>query len=669
MQDTRSALDEVEEHEPIQSVDENTLGASPKILRNNPLLSALMTVHPALKYLGFSLLMAYHYLMWFCPSSFFKTDLLAASVTVAWLWNLVGTAFFMIVTVVFLGRKRHLSDYPWVMRVVTVLLIVATALLLYGAPITSSTYVIYIFSFVAGGLEGLMWILWGESLTRARANFSVVHIGTTFGATVLVVMIVSLFIPADLSPLFVVLLVAFSGVFLYAHKKVPATYPVLLPHDTVKPAYSSVLAVCSVGCFTGVACYYLVAIVPWEWFSIGEYIFEIGMEVTIVQRPQQLMKPFDPDMAAFIHAEARKHGIKLALGHTVEGFRETDDGVEMLLADTDSIPADMVVLAIGVTPDTHLAQEAGLAMGVRGSILVNDHMETSAPDVYAVGDAVQVKHLVTGEETLISLAGPANKQGRIAADNICGIPSTYRGSQGSSVIKVFDITAASTGVNETVAKASGLEADHVILSPMSHAGYYPGGKLMTMKVVFEKETYRLLGAQIVGYEGVDKRIDVLATAIFAGLRATELKDLDLAYAPPYSSAKDPVNMAGFMIENIEEGIVKQWYLGQLEELQEKGERGQVTLLDVRTPAEIAFGRIPGFMNIPLDSLRDHLDELDPAKPIYVICQSGLRSYVACRILAGYGFDAFNFAGGYRYFQTVVNDRALIEAAFPCGADQ
>lgn len=295
-------------------------------------------------------------------------------------------------------------------------------------------------------------------------------------------------------------------------------------------------------------------------------------------------------------------------------------------------------------------------MGVRGSILVNDHMETSAPDVYAVGDAVQVKHLVTGEETLISLAGPANKQGRIAADNICGIPSTYRGSQGSSVIKVFDITAASTGVNETVAKASGLEADHVILSPMSHAGYYPGGKLMTMKVVFEKETYRLLGAQIVGYEGVDKRIDVLATAIFAGLRATELKDLDLAYAPPYSSAKDPVNMAGFMIENIEEGIVKQWYLGQLEELQEKGERGQVTLLDVRTPAEIAFGRIPGFMNIPLDSLRDHLDELDPAKPIYVICQSGLRSYVACRILAGYGFDAFNFAGGYRYFQTVVNDR-------------
>ena len=236
-----------------------------------------MTAHPALKYLGFSLLMAYHYLMWFCPSSFFKTDLLAASVTVAWLWNLTGTAFFMIVTVVFLGRKRHLSDYPWVMRIVTVLLIVATALLLYGAPITSSTYVIYIFSFVAGGLEGLMWILWGESLTRASANFSVVHIGTTFGATVLVVMVVSLFIPADFSPLFVILLAALSGVFLYAHKKIPTTYPVLLPRDTVKPAFSSVLAVCSVGCFTGVACYYLVAIVPWEHFSVGEYIFVIGV--------------------------------------------------------------------------------------------------------------------------------------------------------------------------------------------------------------------------------------------------------------------------------------------------------------------------------------------------------------------------------------------------------
>lgn len=405
--------------------------------------------------------------------------------------------------------------------------------------------------------------------------------------------------------------------------------------------------------------------------ELAENLRELGMEVTIVQRPQQLMKPFDPDMAAFIHAEARKHGIALALGHAVEGFRETGDGVEMLLKDADPLPADMIVLAIGVTPDTHLAQEAGLEMGIKGSILVNDHMETSAPDIYAVGDAVQVNHLVTGEESLISLAGPANKQGRIAADNICGLKSTYRGSQGSSVIKVFDITAASTGVNETVARAAGLEVDHVILSPMSHAGYYPGGKLMTMKVVFEKETYRLLGAQIIGYEGVDKRIDVLATAIFAGMRATDLKDLDLAYAPPYSSAKDPVNMAGFMIENIEEGIVRQWYLDQLDALQIEMLKPDpaVTLLDARTPGEFARGSIPGFVNIPLDDLRGRINELDAEKPVYVICQSGLRSYVACRILAGNGYEAYNFAGGYRYYETVMHDRALIEAAHPCGADQ
>lgn len=404
--------------------------------------------------------------------------------------------------------------------------------------------------------------------------------------------------------------------------------------------------------------------------ELAENLRELGMEVTIVQRPKQLMKPFDPDMAAFIHAEARKHGITLALGHAVEGFRETGDGVEMLLKDADPLPADMIVLAIGVTPDTHLAKEAGLEMGIKGSILVNDHMETSAPDIYAVGDAVQVNHLVTGEESLISLAGPANKQGRIAADNICGLKSTYRGSQGSSVIKVFDITAAATGVNETVARTAGLEVDHVILSPMSHAGYYPGGKLMTMKVVFEKETYRLLGAQIIGYEGVDKRIDVLATAIFAGMRATDLKDLDLAYAPPYSSAKDPVNMAGFMIENIEEGIVAQWYLDQLDVLQIETLKPDpaITLLDVRTSDEFGRGHIEGFVNIPLDELRDHIDELDAEKPVYVICQSGLRSYVACRILAGNGFDVYNFAGGFRYYETVMHDRALIESARPCGAD-
>ena len=399
--------------------------------------------------------------------------------------------------------------------------------------------------------------------------------------------------------------------------------------------------------------------------ELAENLRELGMDVTIVQRPKQLMNPFDADMASMIHSEMRKHGVKLALGYTVEGFEERNGGVDVLLKDNAPLHADMVVLAIGVTPDTALAREAGLELGIKGSIVVNDRMETSVPDIYAAGDAVQVKHYVTGEDALISLAGPANKQGRIIADNICGGDSRYLGSQGSSVIKVFDMTAATTGINETNARKAGLDVDTVILSPMSHAGYYPGGKVMTMKVVFEKGTYRLLGAQIVGYDGVDKRIDVLATAIHAGLKATQLKDLDLAYAPPYSSAKDPVNMAGFMIDNISKGL-KQWHLHDADKLPRDG---SVILLDTRTAWEYSSGHIEGFVNIPVDELRERLDEIEPGKPVYVICQSGLRSYIATRILEGYGYEAYNFAGGFRFYDAVVNDRALIEKAYSCGMDK
>ena len=399
--------------------------------------------------------------------------------------------------------------------------------------------------------------------------------------------------------------------------------------------------------------------------EMAENLRRLGLDVTIVQRPRQLMNPFDGDMASFIHAEVRKHGVKLALGHTVEGFAERNGGVDVLLKDNAPLHGDLVVLAIGVTPDTALAKEAGLELGIKDSIVVNDRMETSIPDIYAAGDAVQVKHAVTGADALISLAGPANKQGRIIADNICGGDSRYRGSQGSSVIHIFDMTAATTGINETAAKKAGLDVEAVILSPMSHAGYYPGGKLMTMKVVFEKETYRLLGAQIVGYEGVDKRIDVLATAIHAGMKATRLKDLDLAYAPPYSSAKDPVNMAGFMIDNIANGTLKQWHLADLDQLPRDG---SVTLLDTRTVGEYAGGHIEGFVNIPVDELRTRIHELDPAKPVYVICQSGLRSYIATRILTGHGFEAYNFAGGFRFYNTVLNDRALAAASLPCGME-
>ena len=399
--------------------------------------------------------------------------------------------------------------------------------------------------------------------------------------------------------------------------------------------------------------------------ELAENLRELGMEVTIVQRPKQLMNPFDADMAAMIHSEMRRHGVRLVLGQTVEGFAEKGDGVDVLLKDNPPLHADMVVLAIGVTPDTALAKEAGLELGIKDSIVVNSRMETSVPDIYAAGDAVQVRHSVTGEDVLLSLAGPANKQGRIIADNICGGDSRYAGSQGSSVIKVFDMTAAVTGINETHGRKAGLDLDTVILSPMSHAGYYPGGRVMTMKVVFEKGTYRLLGAQIVGYEGVDKRIDVLATAIHAGMKATELKDLDLAYAPPYSSAKDPVNMAGFMIDNIAGGILKQWHLEDVDGLPRDG---SVTLLDARTAGEYARGHIRGFRNIPVDELRERLAEIEKGKPVYVICQSGLRSYIACRILEGQGYEAYNFSGGFRFYDAVRNDRRLVESAADCGMD-
>ncbi len=400
--------------------------------------------------------------------------------------------------------------------------------------------------------------------------------------------------------------------------------------------------------------------------ELAENFHALGMDVTLVEAVDQLLSPFDPDMASFIHSEVRKHGIRLMLGTAVTGFEENDDGLEISVQGGAVLHADIAALAIGVTPDTVLAREAGLQLGMRGSILVNDRMETSVPDIYAAGDAVQVKHFVTGENTLLSLAGPANKQGRIIADNICGGDSRYMGSQGSSIIKVFELTAAATGINETAAQNAGLHTESVVLSPMSHAGYYPGGKVMTMKVIFEKETYRLLGAQIVGYEGVDKRIDVLATAIRAGMKASALKELDLAYAPPYSSAKDPVNMAGFMADNIEKGILKQWHLKDAEKLPYDG---GVTLLDTRTEAEFSRGHIEGFVNIPVDELRERLYELEKGKPVYVICQSGLRSYIATRILEGSGFDAYNFSGGYRFYEAVMHDRALIKDAHACGMDK
>ena len=399
--------------------------------------------------------------------------------------------------------------------------------------------------------------------------------------------------------------------------------------------------------------------------EMAENLAEMGIAVTIVQRPKQLLAPLDADMASFVHAEMRRHGVALRLGETVTGFRQDGDSVLTLLEESEPLHSDMVLLAIGVTPDTHLAKEAGLELGIRGSIVVNERMETSTPDIYAVGDAVEVTHFVTGQKALISLAGPANKQGRIAADNICGGNSRFTGSQGSSVLKVFDLTAASTGINEKTAKAAGIAYEKVMLFPASHASYYPGAQSLTMKVLYEKETLRLLGAQIVGREGADKRIDVLATAIRAGMTALELTELDLAYAPPYSSAKDPVNMAGFMIEDLESGKVRQFHWDEVDGLPRDG---SAALLDVRTEWEYQRGHLDGFRNVPLDDLREHLDELDRSKPVYVNCQTGLRSYLACRLLTQYGFACAHLAGGYSFYQAVMKER-LAQSPYPCGMEK
>lgn len=400
--------------------------------------------------------------------------------------------------------------------------------------------------------------------------------------------------------------------------------------------------------------------------EVAENLKEKGLNVTIVQRPNQLMNTLDYDMASFVHSKLRAKGISLRLNSNVTSFRQDGERIVTLLEDNSEIAADMVLLAIGVAPENSLAKQAGLKLGVKGSIVVNDRMETSVQDIYAVGDAIQVKHFVTEEDTVIALAGPANKQGRIAADNICGGDSHYQGSMGSSIIKIFDMTVAGTGLTEKVAKSMGIDCESVVLSPASHAGYYPGAKVMTMKVVFEKDTWKLLGAQIVGTEGVDKRLDVLATAMHAGMKANMLKDLDLAYAPPFSSAKDPVNMAGFMIENIKNGFVKQYHWDEIADLPRDG---SVTLLDARTVWEYQQGHIDGYINIPVDDLRERMNEIDDSKPVYVICQSGLRSYIACRILTQNGFDCYNFSGGYRFYASVIHEKQMSECTYPCGMEK
>jgi len=387
--------------------------------------------------------------------------------------------------------------------------------------------------------------------------------------------------------------------------------------------------------------------------EMAENLTKAHLDVSLVELSDQVIAPVDIDVACEVHNYLRQKGVSLYLNNGVKKIIEQNGKLTLQLS-SGTLETDMVILAIGVKPDSDLAKDAGLDINARGGIIVDKFMRTSEPDIYAVGDAVEVTDFVTGQAAMIPLAGPAHKQARIAAGNIYGASTQYGGTQGSAIIKVFDMTVAFTGINEKTARRLGFNYDKVFLWAQSHADYYPGATPMSMKVIFEKESGKILGAQIVGITGVDKRCDVLAVAIRAGMTAHDLTRLELCYAPPYSSAKDPVNVAGLMIENILSGIVKNFHWHDVDALKRDG---SITLLDVRTAHEVNKGSIDGFINIPLDDLREHIGSLDSKKPIYVHCQSGLRSYLAARILAQNGFNVYNLAGGYRLYNAIEKDKA------------
>jgi NADPH-dependent 2,4-dienoyl-CoA reductase/sulfur reductase-like enzyme/rhodanese-related sulfurtransferase len=382
--------------------------------------------------------------------------------------------------------------------------------------------------------------------------------------------------------------------------------------------------------------------------EMADNLCRAGLDVTIVEFADHVIAPLDYEMAADVHRHIRKKGVKLILGDGVKEIAENGDNLRLTLGG-GTLDTDMVILSVGVRPEGALAKAAGLAVNARGAIVADEHMRTSDPDIYAVGDAVEIVDFITGHKGYIPLAGPANKQGRIAADNICGIDSTYKGTQGTGILKCFDLTVATTGITEKRAQELGLDYEKSYTYSSSHASYYPGAQGMSVKILFSKENGRLLGAQIVGREGVDKRLDVLAAAIRSGLTVFELPELELAYAPPFSSAKDPVNMAGYVAENILAGRTRVFHWHEVDALPRDG---SVTLLDVRTPEEFRQGSIRGFINIPVDDLRGNLQKLDPSKPVYVTCQVGLRGYIACRILCQQGFSCHNLSGGYRLYQSV-----------------
>lgn len=386
--------------------------------------------------------------------------------------------------------------------------------------------------------------------------------------------------------------------------------------------------------------------------EMAENLKEAGLEVSIVELADHLIAPLDFDMAADVHRYMKSKGIKICLNNGIKAI----DGHTVILQ-SGEIHTDMVILSVGVRPETALATECGIETNALGSIIVDRNMRTNISGIYAVGDAVEVTDFISGRSAFIPLAGPANKQGRIAANNIAGIYSEYGGSQGSAVLKLFDMTVATTGLNEKGAKESGIDYDKTYIYSGSHAAYYPGANNMSIKALWDKKTLKILGTQIVGFDGVDKRMDVIAAAIRFGAKITDLTNLELCYAPPYGSAKDPVNMLGFVAENITSGKVKQFFWHDVEKLPRDG---NVTLLDVRTVTEVSRGKIDGFINIPLDSLRNRIGEIPKNKPVFIHCHSGLRSYIACRILIGNGYDCYNLAGGWRLYESVINEKTVPE---------
>ncbi len=383
--------------------------------------------------------------------------------------------------------------------------------------------------------------------------------------------------------------------------------------------------------------------------ELAENLVRLGISTTVVEKNDQILTPFDKEMTKPIVEELTSQGVTLLLSQTAEALEQTAEGLVVCLNSGQRLPAQLVIFGIGVRPENKLAVDAGLEVGPRGGIRVNDHLQTSDPDIFAVGDAIEVKDVVSGDSTQVPLAGPANRQGRIAADNVFGHSATYRGTQGTAILGFFDRTAAMTGASEKALRRANRPFRKVYVHPTHHAGYYPGAEAMTLKLLFDPTTGRLLGAQAVGGAGVDKRIDVLAVALQAGMTVYDLEEMELAYAPQYGSAKDPINMAGFVASGLLRGEHPQV---DVEAVLTPPDGKRPYLLDVRTPQEFAGGYIPGAVNIPVDDLRSRLGELPRDRKITAYCQVGQRGYLATRILLQAGFTAVNVGGGYKTYLLV-----------------